>query len=167
VDSTAPDKGIGLSLTIPLRNRSAQATQLRSELEYRQSQLRLQQIENLIRIEVRNSQFTLQQNRAAVDSAKAAVELAKQSLDAEQKKYSLGASTTTLVLQTRTDLTTAESNLVSAMAALEKSRIDLDRAVGRTLQRLGVDIAEAERGQVTKLPVVPDVGPRQESTPQQ
>lgn len=167
VDSTAPDKGIGLSLTIPLRNRSAQATQLRSELEYRQSQLRLQQIENLIRIEVRNSQFTLQQNRAAVDSAKAAVELAKQSLDAEQKKYSLGASTTTLVLQTRTDLTTAESNLVSAMAALEKSRIDLDRAVGRTLQRLGVDIAEAERGQVTKLPVVPDVGPRQESAPQQ
>jgi outer membrane protein len=167
VDSTAPDKGIGMTLNIPIRNRSAQATQLRSELEYRQSQLRLQQIENLVRIEVRNAQFQLQQNRAAVDSAKAAVELAKQSLDAEQKKYSLGASTTTLVLQTRTDLTTAESNLVSAMAALEKSRVELDRAVGRTLERIGIDIAEAERGRVNKLPNVPNVGPRQESAPQQ
>jgi outer membrane protein len=159
VDSTAPDKGLGLTLNIPLRNRSAQATQLRSELEYRQSQLRLQQIENLVRIEVRNAQFTLQQNRAAVESAKAAVELARQSLDAEQKKYSLGASTTTLVLQTRTDLTTAESNLVSAMAALEKSRIEFDRALGRTLGQLGIDIAEAEHGQVTKLLSVPGVAP--------
>jgi outer membrane protein TolC len=167
VDSTAPDKGIGMTLNIPIRNRSAQAAQLRSELEYRQSQLRLQQVENLVRIEVRNAQFALQQNRAAVDSAQAAVELAKQSLDAEQKKYSLGASTTTLVLQTRTDLTTAESNLVSAMAALEKTRVELDRAVGRTLERIGIDIAEAERGQVNKMPNVPNVGPRQETAPQQ
>jgi len=167
VDSTAPDKGIGVTLSIPIRNRSAQATQLRSELEYRQAQLRVQQIENLVRIEVRNAQFALQQNRAAVESAKAAVELARQSLDAEQKKYSLGASTTTLVLQTRTDLTTAQSNLVSAMAYLEKSRVEFDRAVGRTLERLGIDLAEAERGQVNKLPNVPNVGPRQEGAPQQ
>src|SRR6266851_8802897 len=55
VDSSAPDKGVGLSLTIPLRNRVAQATQIRSELEYRQSQMRLQQLENQVRIEVRNA----------------------------------------------------------------------------------------------------------------
>ncbi len=100
VNSTAPDKGVGLQLTIPLRNRVAQATQVRSELEYRQAQMRLQQLENQIRIEIRNAQFAVQQNRASVASAQAAVDLGRQSLDAEQKKYALGASTTTLCCRT-------------------------------------------------------------------
>jgi len=85
VNSTAPDKGVGLQLAIPIRNRSAQADQVRSQLEYRQAQMRLQQQENQIRIEVRNAQFSVQQNRASVEAARAAVELGKQSLDAEQK----------------------------------------------------------------------------------
>src|SRR5580700_5286790 len=75
VTSAAPDKGLGLTLNIPLRNRQAQSNQVRSELEYRQAQMRLQQIENQIRIEVRSAQFTLTQNRAAVEAAQAAVEL--------------------------------------------------------------------------------------------
>ena len=99
INSTAPDKGAGITINIPIRNRAAQATQVRSEFEYRQAQLRIQQIENQVRIEVRNAQFGVQQNRASVASAQAAVDLAKQSLDAEQKKYALGASTSTLVLQ--------------------------------------------------------------------
>ena len=93
---------MGLTLTIPIRNRAAQSTQIRSELEYRQSQMRVQQLENQVRIEVRNAQFAVQQNVASVQSAQAAVDLARQSLDAEQKKYQLGASTTTLVLQNST-----------------------------------------------------------------
>src|SRR5690349_16978847 len=50
VNSTAPDRGMGVSLTIPLLNRTAQANQLRAELEFRQAQVRLQQLENQIRI---------------------------------------------------------------------------------------------------------------------
>ena len=133
VDSTAPDKGVGLSLNIPIRNRAGQAAQMRSELEYRQAQMRLQQIENQIRIEVRNAQFAVQQNRASVESAQAAVRLGHESLDAEQKKFNLGASTSTLVLQNQSALATAESTLVSAMAAYEKSRLELDRATGLLL----------------------------------
>ena len=94
--------------------------QVRSEFEYRQAQLRIQQLENQVRIEVRNAQFGVQQNRASVASAQAAVDLARQSLDAEQKKYALGASTSTLVLQNEAALTQAESTLVSAKAAYEK-----------------------------------------------
>ena len=130
VNSTAPDKGLGLQLTITLRNRAAQATQVRSEFEYRQAQLRIQQIENQVRIEVRNAQFGVQQNRASVASAQAAVDLARQSLDSEQKKYALGASTTTLVLQNQAALTQSESTLVSAKALYEKAEVELDRAVG-------------------------------------
>ena len=152
---SAPDKGAGIQLTIPIRNRAAQADQVRSQLEYRQAEMRLNQLENQVRIEVRNALFSVQQDRARVEAAKASVELAKQSLDAEQKKYALGASTNTLVLGTQRDLTQAASNLVSATAAYEKARVELDRVTGKTLENLGIDIADAERGQVTKMPSVP------------
>jgi outer membrane protein len=174
INSSASDKGVGLSLNIPLRNRAAQATQIRSELEYQQAQMRLQQIENQISIEVRNAQFGVEQNRASVASAQAAVDYARQSLDAEQKKYQFGTSTTTLVLQTQSALATAESTLMSAMAAYEKARIELDRAVGVTLDRAGIGIDDAAKGQVTRLPNVPDIAPLKDlpsvapaTTPQQ
>jgi len=160
VDSTAPDKGVGLTLTIPIRNRAAQSTQIRSELEYRQSQMRIQQLENQVRIEVRNAQYTVQQNVASVQSAQAAVDLARQSLDAEQKKYQLGASTTTLVLQNSTALAQSQSTLMSAMAAYEKARVELDRATGLLLDHAGVVLADAERGEVTHMPKIPYVAPR-------
>jgi outer membrane protein TolC len=160
VNSTAPDKGAGLQLTIPLRNRAAQATQVRSEFEYRQAQLRILQLENQVRIEVRNAQFGVQQNRASVDSAQAAVDLARQSLDAEQKKYALGASTSTLVLQNQAAMTQAEVTLVSAKALYEKAEVELDRAIGVLLDHAGIQIAEAERGQVTHIPNIPHVAER-------
>jgi outer membrane protein len=166
VNSAAPDKGIGLTLNIPLRNRAAQANQVRAELEYYQAQVRRQQIENQVRIEVRNAQFTLQQNRAAVEAARAAVEFARQSLDSEQKKLQAGVSTPTLVLQNQSALTTNESNLVSAMAAYEKSRVELDRATGLLLDHAGIQLADAERGQVNRMPNVPYVAPRQDLQPQ-
>ncbi|HZZ16230.1 MAG TPA: TolC family protein [Candidatus Sulfotelmatobacter sp.] len=164
-NSTAPDKGLGLSLNIPLRNRAAQAVQIRSELEYRQAQMRLQQIENQVGVEVRNAQYTVQQNRASVDSAKAAVELGHQSLDAEQKKFQFGTSTNTLVLQYQSQLATAESTLVNAMVAYEKSRVELERAAGTLLDHAGISIDDAARGQVTRLPNVPYIAPRKEDAP--
>jgi outer membrane protein TolC len=172
IDSTGPDKGVGLTLNIPLRNRASQAVQVRSELEYRQAQMRVQQIENQVRIEVRNAQFAVQQNRASVEAAQAAVALGRQSLDAEQKKLNLGASTSTLVLQNESALATAESTLVSAMAAYEKSRIELERATGLLLDHAGIIMADAERGEVTHMPSVPHIAPRQDvksmiETPQQ
>src|SRR5579862_660178 len=160
VNSTSPDKGIGLTLNIPIRNRAAQATQIRSELEFRQAQMRLQQIENQVGIEVRNAQYSVQQNRASVESAQAALDLARQSLDAEQKKYQFGTSTTTLVLQYQSQLATAESTLVNATVAYEKSRVELARATGTLLDDDHISIDDAVRGQVTHMPSAPYVAPR-------
>jgi len=165
VNSTAPDKGIGLTLSIPLRNREAQANQIRSELEYRQAQVRLHQLENQVRIEVRNAQFDVKQNRAAVLAAQYAVDFARQTLDADQQKLKVGLTTTTAILQDDSILTTSESNLVSAKAAYEKSRIELDRATGLLLDHSGIDVADATRGQVTHLPKVPYAAPRQDIVP--
>jgi outer membrane protein len=165
VNSTSPDKGVGLSLNIPLRNRLAQSNQVRAELEYRQAQVRELQLENQVRIEVRNAQFDVKQNRASVQAAQSAVDLARQTLDADQQKLKVGLTTETAILQDAATLTTGESNLFSAKAAYEKSRIELDRATGLLLDHAGIDIADATRGQVTHLPSVPYVAPRQDATP--
>lgn len=167
IDSTAPDKGIGISLNIPIRNRLAQSNQVRAQLEYRQAQVRQVQLENQVRIEVRNAQFDVKQNRAAVQSAQSAVDLARQTLDADQMKLKVGLTTEVTILQDAATLTTNESNLVSAKAAYEKSRIELDRATGLLLDHSNINVAEAVSGQVTHLPTVPFVAPRQDVQPSQ
>jgi outer membrane protein len=157
-----PSYSVGLNVTIPIRNRAAQADQTRSELELRQAQARLQQLENQVRIEVRNAQFSAQQDRARVEAAQAGRDLAQQTLEAEQQKYQVGASTNFLVLQAQRDLVQAESNLVTAMTAYEKSHVELDRVTGLTLTRNGIVMDDAERGQVSHEPVVPGVQPREQ-----
>ncbi len=158
-NSTGPDKGVGVNLNIVIRNRAAQSEQVRSELEYRQSQVLLQQIENSISIEVRQAQFSVQQNYAALQAAMAARDYAKESLVAEQKKFSYGASTPTLVLQASSTLTQAESNVLNAAANYEKSKVQLDKSTAETLSKLGIDIADAESGQVKHVPTVKGVVP--------
>ena len=164
-NSSAPDKGVGVNLNIPLRNRQNQADQARSVIEYRQAQMSAQQQENTITLQVRNAQFALQQNYAALQSAVAARDYASQNLDAEQKKYSLGASTSTLVLQASSALTQAESNVLAAATNYEKSRVQLDLYTADTLTKLGIDMVEAESGKVQKMPKVPGVVPTNTQAP--
>jgi outer membrane protein len=161
-----PDYAVGFQINIPIRNRAAKADQIRSELEYRQAQMRLQQLQNEIGIEVRNAQFALQQNRARVEAATTARDLAQHTFEIEQKKYALGASTSYQVLQTQRDLAQSESARVGAMAAYEKSRVELDRVTGLTLMHNGIEIADAENGHVQKAPEIPGVMPRTDLTDQ-
>ncbi len=167
VNSTASDKGVGLTLNVPLRNREAQADQVRAELELRQAEVRLHQLENQVRVEVRNAQFDVKQNRAAVEAAQSAVDLARQTFDADQQKLKVGLTTSTVILQDAATLTTAESNLVSAKAGYEKSRVELERATGLLLEDNGINIDDATRAQVTHLPSVPYVTPRVDVQPDQ
>ena len=148
-----------MNLNIPLRNRAAQSEQVRSQLEYRQSQVALQQTENQISLQVRNAQFTMQQNYAALQAAIAARDYAKESLAAEQKKFGYGASTPTLVLQASSSLTQSESNVLNAAANYEKSKVQLDLYTAETLSKLGIDLSDAEAGQVKHAPAVKGVVP--------
>ena len=91
VNNSAPDYFVGLNLSIPLRNRVAKADQFRSELEYRQSQLRLEQLKKQIRIEVRNAQYALEQSRARVDAARKARDLSQRTFEITKKEQTLGA----------------------------------------------------------------------------
>ena len=158
-NGSGPNKGIGVNLNVTLRNRQVQADQVRSKLEYRQSEIAVQQQENTIVLQVRQAQFALQQNYAALQAAVAARDYAQQNLDAEQKKYSLGASTSTLVLQASSALTQAQSNVLAAATNYEKSRVQLDLSTGDTLTRLGINMTDAEAAKVTHQPKVPGIIP--------
>lgn len=154
-NNSFPDKGVGVSINIPLRNRIAQADQARSQMEYRQSQMRLQQLYTQIRILVINGQFALTNDRAQVQAAQAARDYAAQSLDAEQKKLRLGASTTALVLQQQRNLATADNNLIGATAAYAKDRVSLGQVLANLLDKYGIKIQEAATGNITQPVVVP------------
>jgi len=159
-----PTYYVGFSVTIPIRNRAAQADAVRSQLEFRQAEARLQQIKNQIAIDVRNAQFSLQQNRARVDAATKARDYAQYTLDAERKKFAYGASTTYNVMTQLNNLTAAESNLVTTMAAYQQSRVAMQQVTGTTLETLGIEIGEAETGNLNHLPIAPGVVP---ATPEQ
>jgi len=154
-NNSAPDKGVGVNITIPIRNRTAQADQARSQMEYRQSQMRLQQLYTQIRIQVVNGQYALTNDRAQVAAAQAARDYAAQSLDAEQKKYKLGASTTANVLQQGRNLAVGENNLISATAAYAKDRAALQQLLSTTLDHYGISIEAAATGDVKQAPVIP------------
>jgi len=165
-NSTGPDKGAGISVTIPIRNRTAQADQARSQMEYRQAQMRLQQLYTQIRMQVLNGQFALTNDRAQVKAAQTARDFNAQALDAEQKKYKLGASTTALVLQQQRNLATAENNAISATAAYARDRAALSQTLANTLDRYGINLSEAALGVVNQVPVIPGLeAPKPEAAP--
>jgi outer membrane protein TolC len=155
LNNTSPDYGVGVNLNITLRNRTAQADQVRSQMEYRQSQMRLQQLYTQTRMQVINSQYALTNDRAAVRAAQTARDFQAQSLDAEQKKYRLGASTTANVLQQERNLATAEDNLISATAAYARDRSSLGQIVANTLDKYGISLVDAANGTVTQQPNIP------------
>ena len=99
-----PDYTIGFQLNVPLRNRAAQADIARDQLTLRQNELRQRQQLNQIRVDVQNAIIGLQQSRARYQSAQKSRVLQEQTLDAEQKKYALGASTIFFVIQAQRDL---------------------------------------------------------------
>ena len=157
LNNSAPDKGMGFNLTIPIRNREAQSVQERSMMEYRQAELRLEQLHTEIRMQVVNSMYALANDRAQVKAAEAARDYNQQSLEAEQKKLHLGASTTASVLQQERNRAMAEDNLIAAHAAYAKDRSGLYQTLASTLQHYGINLTEAASGTVTTTPVVPGV----------
>jgi outer membrane protein TolC len=158
-NNSAPDKGIGFNVSIPIRNRTAQADQARSLIEYRQAELRLEQWYTEIRMQVVNAQFALTNDRAQVNASTAAQNYAQQSFDDEVKKLRLGASTTANVLQQERNLATAENNLIAAKAAYAKDRAGLYQTLATTLQHYGINLNDAATGKVGTVPVVPGLQP--------
>jgi len=150
-----PDYLVGVTLQIPIRNRSAQATNQRTVLQLRQIEMQMQQLKNAAVVDVRNTFIALEQGRVQVATASEARKLQQQTFDAEQKKYQLGASTVYQVILTQRDLVTAQGAELRALANLLEAKAAYERAVGRTLDVNRVTIADAKHGEVEKDTLIP------------
>jgi outer membrane protein TolC len=164
-DNSSPDKGFGFNITIPIRNRTAQAEQAAALIQYRQAELRLEQLYTQIRMNVVNAQFALTEDRAQVQASIAAHDYAQQSLDAEVKKLRLGASTTASVLLQQKNMANAQNSLLSAQAAYAKDRAGLYQTLASTLEHYGINLQEAVTGEVTAAPAIPGLTPAKSSEP--
>jgi len=147
-----PDYNIGFQLNIPPRNRAAQADMLLDQLTVRQREISIQQLENQVRVDVQNALIALQQSRATYLAANKTRVFREQTLDAEQKKYALGASTIFNVILVQRDLAQAQSAEVNALSAYSRARVQLDTATGQTLNNNNISVSEAFRGSVARPP---------------
>jgi outer membrane protein len=150
-----PDYNVALNLSLPLRNRAAQADNLHAQLAKRQLEAQVQQVKNNALLDVRNTTIALEQGRAQVQAASKARELQQQTFDAEEKKYRLGASTVYNVILTQRDLITAQGTELRALANLAEAKANYERALGRTLEVNSVTIAGAKKGTLEKDTLIP------------
>ncbi len=150
-----PDYAAQLTLSLPLRNRSAQADSARAILTQRQGEATLQQLKNAALLDVRNTYIALTQDRAQVEAASEARQLQQETFDAEQKKYRLGASTVYNVILTQRDLIAAQGTELRALANLEEAKTNYERALGRTLEVNHVTIADAKTGAIERETLIP------------
>lgn len=154
-----PTYSVGLSLNIPLRNRAAQANIATASLNLRQSQLLVLRQTNQIRVDVNNATIALSQARAQYQAAVKGRILQEQTLDADQKKLALGATTVYQVIQDQRDLTTAAAAEVTAQAAYAGARVQLDVSTGSTLANNNVILDEAKSGRVSRVSTAPPTAP--------
>jgi outer membrane protein TolC len=162
-EATYPEYAGGFSLTVPLRNRTAQADSIRSQLEKNQLLISRQRSRNTISMEVRKAIIGLIQGKAQVEAAHKATSLAREMWEGEKVKLEAGASTSYQVILRERDYISARYAEVGAMINYAKAIVEMDRSQGSTLERNSIEYSDALGGKVTKAPMTPfsNRGPRE------
>jgi len=150
-----PEYGGGVSLSIPIRNRVAQADNLRSQLEQKQLRLGLQRSHNQVALEVRKAMIGLIQGRAQLEAAREAARLAREIWVGEQERLEAGVSTSYQVILRERDLVAAQQAEVNANVGYAKAVVEMGRAMGTALERRGVELADALAGTASTSKVTP------------
>jgi len=152
-----PDYAAGVALTIPIRNRAAQADYAVDQLQARQQELQLEKSVAQVGVDVRNAVIGLRQAHLRYETARRTKQLADETLAAERKKYEYGKSTNALVIQAQRDVVAAESEEVQAMANYTHNRIAFESALGATLERYHIEMDEAASGRVARQSALPEL----------
>jgi len=143
-----PTYEIGVQVTVPIHNRIAEADLARDELQLKQSEVRLRQLQNQARLEVEDAVIAMRSARASYDAAVQARKYQQESLEAEQMKYEVGASTAFFVIQYESLLAQAKSTEVAAKSAYVKARAALERATGNILEQHQVSLDAGIKGRM-------------------
>ena len=146
-----PNYGVGVQLTVPLRNRAARSDVLRDELTVRQQAIRIRQLEKQIRLDVTNASIAVEQAKATYEATRSERIAQEQALAAEREKLDVGASTSFFVIQLQRDLVAAQSAEISSLASFQKAKAALERAVETILSDYGIEMNEAIAGVVGRV----------------
>jgi outer membrane protein len=154
-----PTESIGVFGQIQIYDRAAQADYGIDQLTLRQQQLISAKDMNQAQVDVTNSVVALRQARARYEAAVQSTKLQQALLDAEEKKFSFGASTPYDVVVQQRDLATARASELAALVTWQSARINLDQTTGATLEANHVSLAEAQKGSIAEASVLPAVLP--------
>ena len=156
-----PSARIGAFFQAPIYNRQAQADYGIDQLQLRQQQLTTRKDHSQAEVDVLNSVVALRQARARYEAAVQSRILDERLLDAEQKKFALGASTPYAVIQQQRDLSAAQSTEIAAQVSYSSARIALDQTIGATLEANNISISDAKAGRVSRTSALPATLPVQ------
>jgi HAE1 family hydrophobic/amphiphilic exporter-1 len=137
-----PTYGATLTLSLPVRNRAAEASLGISEVNKKRDLFFQRSTFQAIELEARNAVHQLELAKLSMAAAKIARDLTQKNLDAEQRKYDLGAETIFVLLDTQSQLANAELSLVQAQVSYQLALTAVQHATGELLERYHVQIKE-------------------------
>jgi HAE1 family hydrophobic/amphiphilic exporter-1 len=139
-DGRYPTAKIGLSISLPLRNRSAAGNAANALADSRRLEITRKQIEMLVEADVRNALEQWNSARVRHDAAVIAWKAAEAQYASEQRQFQAGTSTVFLVFQRQTSYIAARSSEVRARADLAEAIANMDRATARTIDSHGIKL---------------------------
>ena len=142
---TYPAYGASLSLTLPIKNHSAEANLADASVSRRRDQYGQRRTTQNITLEVTNAVHALEQTKLSMEASKVALDLAQQSLHADERKYELGAETVFFVLDAQTQLAQAALNLIQAQVNFQIAVAQVDHSTGDLMEHHHVEILEPPR----------------------
>jgi len=130
----------GIQVVFPWANRGANANLAKARLEQQQLEEERRRIEKAIVVEVRGALLGVESSRLLLETTKASSDAARRMLDGEQEKYRAGQSTNFLVLQRQEEYFDARAAETEALLGYRRNLAELDRAMGVSLSRNGIDL---------------------------
>lgn len=135
---------LGFNFAVPLQNRAAKARSVTADLAQKQGDYQLQDLELQILSEVRSATRGVRTAAEQIESAKISSKLQDRNLQAEQKRYENGLSTSFRILEFQEDLSEAQRAEVSAIISYRRAEVAFYRAIGELLGHFDVKLADDE-----------------------
>jgi outer membrane protein TolC len=132
-----PTWSVGVNVSYPIGRNGNKVNFERQQLTNDQNLLQLRDLERQVVQQVRDLARQVNTNLKRVSTTQAARSLAERRLEAEQKKFGVGLSTTFNVLQAQRDLAEARNNEQRAILDFEKSRVDFEAAQEASISGAG------------------------------
>ncbi len=140
VNTNFPTAQVGITVSLPLRNRTAVSQAAIAVAEGRKLQANRNQVVMAVEADVRNALQNVNAGRSRLQAAGLARRSAEEQYNSEQRQFQAGTSSVFLVLQRQTDLINARNREVRARADLAEAQAALDRATARTIESRGITV---------------------------